>query len=61
MWTLLLGDYWMTTGAALPIQSADDLMACMHRIDLRKHRLFGTPGAVPLMIVRSCLDSGSAE
>lgn len=55
--TLPLGDYSMTTGAFLPIQSREAFKN-MSRV---KGGLFEGPGGIALTIVRACLAAGAAD
>jgi hypothetical protein len=54
--TIRLGDFWMTSGAGLPIYR--DTAAQM-RVSLRDRG--AGPGSLELAIVRSCLEAGAAE
>ena len=58
--TIPLGKYWMTGGAALPIDSEPVLEALSQMVP-EKHQPVDGPGAVPLMIVRACLAGGAAD
>jgi len=59
--TIPLGDYWMTGGAGLPINSKKAVLDALSRIESGKHKLLGGPGSVPLLIVRACLAAGVAD
>ncbi|MGA3239484.1 MAG: hypothetical protein ABSG03_24680 [Bryobacteraceae bacterium] len=59
--TITLGEYWMTTGAFLPIPSKEVFQKAIIRADSAKHELLQGPGGVALSIVRACLASGAAE
>jgi hypothetical protein len=58
--TLPLGEYWMTSGAGLPIGSQETIQDALSRIEGSEHALFKGPGSVALMIVRACLAVGAA-
>ncbi len=58
--TIPLGEYCMTGGAGLPISSKDSVLEALSGIDTGEHRSLEGPGAVPLVIVRSCLRAGAA-
>jgi hypothetical protein len=59
--TIPLGEYWMTGGAALPINSATGIREALSRIETGRQELPEGPGAVSLTIVRACLAAGAAE
>jgi hypothetical protein len=59
--TIPLGEYWMTGGAGLPVQSADGLEEALRRITAEEHPLLDGPGGVALPIVRACLEVGAAD
>jgi len=58
--TLPLGDYWMTSGAGLPVTSQAALDA-LRQLESEKRRPPRGPGMLPLAIVRACLAAGAAE
>ncbi|MGA2496807.1 MAG: SEC-C metal-binding domain-containing protein [Tepidisphaeraceae bacterium] len=64
---LCLGDYWMTTGAALPVTTADFKVIAMH-LQAAGLVLGAEPGLTPearscrnAMIIRAFLDAGASE
>jgi hypothetical protein len=57
--TIPLGEYWMTTGAGLPISSKEAALDALSGIDGGKQPT--DPGSVALMIVRACLAAGAAD
>jgi hypothetical protein len=59
--TIPLGEYWMTSGAALPINSGDALKAALRRAESGKWKWAAGPGIVSLRLVRACLETGAAE
>lgn len=59
--TIPLGEYWMTSGAGLPINSKAAVQDALKRIESGKQKLAAGPGSVPLLIVRTCLAAGAAE
>jgi hypothetical protein len=59
--TISLGEYWMTTGASLPITSKDVFQSFLSRAGSGKSALLRGPGGVALAIVRACLASGAAD
>lgn len=58
--TLPLGDYWMTTGAGLPIHSGMDIQAALRQVQSRRREPGEGPAIVALSIVRACLAAGAA-
>src|ERR1019366_9340655 len=58
--TIPLGEYWMTTGAGLPINSKKAVLDALGRIASRKQESFEGSGNVVLLIVRACLAAGAA-
>ena len=59
--TIPLGEYWMTSGAALPINSGSAVKSALSRIESGKHKALEGPGSVALSIVRACLAAGAAD
>jgi hypothetical protein len=59
--TIPLGEYWMTGGAGLPIQSADSIEDALYRIASEEHPSLDSPGGEALMIVLACLETGAAD
>jgi len=59
--TIPLGEYWMTGGAGLPINSKAAVQDALKRIESRKQNLASGQGRVPLLIVRACLAAGAAD
>jgi hypothetical protein len=59
--TIPLGEYWMTTGASLPIDLDTDLTASLHELEDVIGESLAGPGLMPLAIVRACLAAGAAE
>jgi hypothetical protein len=59
--TVPLGEYWMTSGAALPIASADAIEPAFRRLDKVTLDRREGPGGLPILIVRACLKAGAAE
>jgi hypothetical protein len=59
--TIPLGEYWMTDGAGLPINSKKAVLEALDRIATEKRKLPEGPGAVSLTIVRACLAAGAAD
>jgi hypothetical protein len=59
--TIPLGEYWMTGGAGLPINSQESVVDALRRIA----RDFGKPSqgarGVALMVAQACLASGAAN
>jgi hypothetical protein len=58
--TLPLGEYWMTGGAGLPIDSNADFTGALRRVSAGG-RTIESPSAMTLAIVRACLEAGAAE
>ena len=58
--TIPLGEYWMTTGAGLPINSKKPALDALGRIASGKQKSFEGPGSEALLIVRACLAAGAA-
>jgi hypothetical protein len=59
--TIPLGEYWMTSGAGLPINSKAAMQDVLERIESGKQNLAAGPGSLPLLIVRTCLAAGAAQ
>jgi hypothetical protein len=60
--TIPLGEYWMTGGAGLPINSKKAALDALARIaGGGKPQLPEGPGSVALWIVRACLAAGAAD
>jgi hypothetical protein len=59
--TIPFGEYWMTTGAFLPIPSRDAFQNAFGRVGSGKPELLEGPGGVALSIVHACLASGAAD
>jgi hypothetical protein len=59
--TIPLGEYWMTSGAGLPINSKKAALDALNRIASGKPKLLEGPGSVVLWIVRACLAAGAAD
>ena len=59
--TIPLGEYWMTSGAGLPINSKKAALDALGRIESGKQKSFEGPGSVALWIVRACLAAGAAD
>ena len=58
--TIPLGEYSMTSGAGLPINSEETVQA-LSRIDSGKRDSREGPGSVALLIVRACLAGDAAD
>ena len=58
--TIPLGEYSMTSGAGLPINSEKTVQA-LSRIGSGKRDSREGPGSVPLLIVRACLAGGAGD
>jgi hypothetical protein len=59
--TIPLGEYWMTSGAGLPINSKKAALDALTRIASGKPKLLEGPGSGALWIVRACLAAGAAD
>jgi hypothetical protein len=59
--TIPLGEYWMTSGAGLPIGSQETIQEALSRVEGSEHALLKGPGSVALTIVRACLAVGAAD
>lgn len=59
--TIPLGEYWMTGGAGLPINSEMARRNALGGIVRRKNESFEAPGSFALAIVRGCLSADAAD
>jgi hypothetical protein len=60
--TIPLGEYWMTSGAPLPITSADDIEPVFRQMKKLPALAPGEgPAVFPTLVVRACLAAGAAE
>ncbi|HVH71435.1 MAG TPA: hypothetical protein VNB49_10040 [Candidatus Dormibacteraeota bacterium] len=59
--TISLGEYWMSSGAGLPINSKKAALDALSRITSGKQKSLEGPGSVALLIVRTCLAAGAAD
>ena len=59
--TIPLGEFWMTGGAGLPIDSETDLLAALRQIESDRHAPLEGPAIIALSIVRACLAAGAAD
>jgi len=59
--TIPLGEYWMTSGAGLPVSSKESILDALRRIDNEHHNPLAGPGGVTLSIARACLAAGAAD
>ena len=59
--TIPLGEFWMTGGAGLPIDSETDLLAALRQIESDRHGPLEDPAIISLSIVRACLAAGAAD
>jgi len=59
--TIPLGEYWMTSGAGLPISSKESILDALRRIDSEYDKPIEGPGGVALPIARACLAAGAAD
>ncbi|MGD0076907.1 MAG: hypothetical protein ABSD31_21665 [Candidatus Binataceae bacterium] len=59
--TIPLGEYWMTSGAGLPINSKKTVLDALKRSASGNPKLLEGPGSVALWIVRACLAAGAAD
>jgi hypothetical protein len=57
--TIPLGEYWMTGGAGLPINSAEAVVDAFMRIERGKQS--ASADSMALLIVRTCLAAGAGE
>ena len=58
--TIPLGEFWMTGGAALPIDSGTDVEAAMQQINCGP-REFEDSALIALSVIRACLAAGASE
>jgi hypothetical protein len=58
--TIPLGDYWMTSGAGLPIHSGADMQKALSWIESEYPSMQG-PSKTALAILRACLSAGAAD
>ena len=59
--TIPLGEYWMTGGAGLPINSKKAALDALSRIESGNQKSLEGLGSVTLLIVRACLAAGAAN
>lgn len=59
--TIPLGEFWMTGGAALPIDSETDVVRALRRIEHDYGESLEDPAIVELSIIRACLAAGAAD
>lgn len=59
--TIPLGEYWMTTGAGLPVSSKKSILDALRRIDSEHHNPLAGPGGMALSIAHACLAAGAAD
>src|SRR5437867_13072761 len=59
--TIPLGEFWMTGGAALPIDSETDVLAALRRIEHDRRKPLEGPAMIALSITRACLTAGAAD
>lgn len=59
--TVCIGEYWMTTGAFLPLPAKEVFQNAISRAGSGKYKLLEGPGGVALAIVRACLAGGGAD
>lgn len=59
--TVPFGDYWITTGAALPIPSSKTVAYAFRGIERESLASVLRSGVLPLRMVRACLAAGAAE
>lgn len=59
--TIPLGEYWMTSGAGLPVSSKKSILDALRRIDTEHYQPLEGPGGVALSIARACLAAGAAD
>jgi hypothetical protein len=60
--TIPLGEYWMTSGAGLPMASGEALQDAARRSErIPLPKAMRGPGGKTLAIVRACLDDGAAQ
>ena len=59
--TIPLGEYWMTSGAGLPVSSKKSILDALRRIDTEHYQPLEGPGGVALSIARACLAAGAGD
>jgi hypothetical protein len=59
--TIPLGEFWMTGGAALPIDSDTDVLGALRRIEDNHRESVEGPAIIALSIIRACLTAGAAD
>lgn len=59
--TIPLGEYWMTSGAGLPISSKKSILDALRRIDGEYDKRPEGASGVALPIARACLAAGAAD
>lgn len=59
--TIPLGEFWMTSGAALPIDSETDVLGAMRQLERDRRAPPRDSSIVALSIVRACLAAGAAD
>jgi len=59
--TLPLGEYWMTSGAGLPIHSGTDIPAALRQVQSGRREPLEHPSLIALSVVRACLADGAAD
>ena len=59
--TIPLGEYWMTSGAGLPISSKESILDALRRIESEYAKPPQGPSGVALSIARACLAAGAAN
>jgi hypothetical protein len=59
--TVPLGEYWMTSGAGLPVSSKKSILDALRRIESEYYQPLEGPGGVALPIARACLAAGAAD
>jgi hypothetical protein len=58
--TMPLGEYWMTGGAALPVNNPKAVRRALDGVEDRERKSFEDPDSVALFVVRACLATGAA-
>jgi hypothetical protein len=60
--TIPLGEYWMTTGAGLPVGSREAMKQAVRRIESGpRPKAMQGPGYESLTLIRACLETGAAD
>ena len=59
--TMPLGEYWMTGGAGLPINSKEAMLDAISRFEREKQKPPEGRGSLALTMVRLCLAAGAAD